>query len=269
MTTRMPLAQCRVLVTRPTGQAQPLMAAIEQQGGTAFHFPLLAITALHDDNQLQACKQRLMALDLYQHVIFVSTNAVRFGMEWIDAYWPQLPVGIHWHGIGSSTCQAMAQADLPIQSDFNAAHPMNSEALLASPALQSLGSQKMGSQKVLIVRGVGGREHLQSQLIARGAQVDIAECYQRSTPTGTGAELLELINAQLIGTICINSGDSLNNLCALLDEQRLNSLKSIRLIVPSQRVAELAAEKGFGHVKIANNASDSAVLAALLDTDCS
>lgn len=253
----LPLACHRILVTRPEGQAQALLAAIEQQGGTAWHFPLLRISALSEGASVQACKQRFMALDQYQQLIFVSTNAVRFGREWIDSYWPQLPVGIRWHGIGGGTCRAMIDAGMPVDAAFDDDHPMNSEALLESPALQSL-----TSQRVLIVRGVGGREHLQQRLVERGARVDIAECYQRSVPAGSGAALLQLINRQHIGTICINSGDSLSNLCDLLGTQ-VAEVRDMRLVVPSQRVAQLATDAGFRRVTTAANASDKAVLAAL------
>lgn len=261
MTRARPLVNRRILVTRPVGQAQGLMALIEEQGGQAWHFPLLGIEPLTEPAAIEACKQRMLSLDLYQHVIFVSTNAVEFGMAWIEDYWPQVPVGIHWHGIGKSTCQAMQRAGLAvIQGEFSAQHPMNSEALLALPELQQLSGEKF-----LIIRGMGGREHLREQLSARGGQVDVAECYQRRAPSQSPRALLELIHQQHIGTICINSGDSLHNLCHLLAD-KLATVQALELIVPSQRVYNMAVEFGFKHVTLAANASDTQVLEALLQS---
>ncbi len=253
------LSGSRVLVTRPPGQAEGLVAAIAERGGRAWHFPLLYIESLEDPASERACRQRILDLDHYSQVIFVSGNAVRFGMAWIEDYWPQLPVGIEWHGVGAGTCRAMQRAGLPVKADFDGSHPMNSEALLQQPALQS-----PDGQKILIIRGVGGREHLREQLTARGARVDVAECYRRVAPSGNGGDLLALINREHIGTICINSGDSLTNLCDLVAD-RLYLLLPLRLIVPSRRVAGLARQRGFTDIHTAANASDAAVLEALLE----
>lgn len=258
MSRAQPLAGHRILVTRPAGQAQGLIELIQAQGGEAWHFPLLAIQPLTEPAAINAIKQRMLDLDLYQHVIFVSTNAVAYGVQWIEDYWPQQPVGVRWYGIGKSTCEALHKAGLPVANEaFAAGHPMNSEALLEAAELQQL-----SGQRVLIIRGVGGREHLRSQLSARGAQVDIAECYQRVAPAQSVEAFLQLIQQQHIGTICINSGDSLHNLCGLLSDN-ISAVQSLRLVVPSQRVAELAAAKGFSDVVESRNASDAEVLRVL------
>lgn len=251
------LAQQRVLVTRPANQGDGLVTAIEARGGRAWHLPLLSIAELDDPQQRQQCKQLILELDSYQHVIFISTNAVAFGVEWIQQYWPQWPVGIHWHGIGRGTCRAMREAGLPVADHFEAAHPMNSEALLQDQSLQSV-----AGQKVLIVKGLGGRDLLQRELQSRGASVDSAACYQRGKPDLPADQLFDLIQGEHIGTICINSGDTLENLVSILGE-RLREILSLRLIVPSQRVSALAREYGFTVVTCADNASDQAVLAAL------
>ena len=57
------------------------------------------------------------------------------------------------------------------------AQGMNTEALLKLPELHQIDGQRF-----LILRGVGGRETLATQLRARGAHVDYAECYRRVEP---------------------------------------------------------------------------------------
>lgn len=259
MSAARPLAGQHILVTRPAAQGDALRAGITRLGGQAWHVPLLAISALQEPDQREHCKQCILQLDQYQQVIFVSTNAVRYGVEWIEQFWPQLPVGIRWLGIGRSTCEALVAAGIPVALDFPAGHPMNSEALLAEPGLQVL-----AAQKILIVKGVGGRETLQTVLQQRGARVDTVNCYQRGAPSVTGAELLDLLRSQHIGTICINSGDTLENLLVLLGADYRQWL-GLHLVVPSERVALLARDKGFTHITRAANASDEAVLVALAD----
>ncbi|WP_101758477.1 uroporphyrinogen-III synthase [Oceanicoccus sp. KOV_DT_Chl] len=109
----MTLAGLNILVTRPQGQAEKLLAGINAVGGHGIHYPVLEINALdtvEDAASYQRCKQLIMNLDQYQHIIFISTNAVSFGMDWINQYWPQLPVAIQWYGIGSSTVAGLLAA---------------------------------------------------------------------------------------------------------------------------------------------------------------
>lgn len=250
----MSLAGLRVLVTRPEQQGSSLVARISKAGGVALHYPVLAIVplSLEDTEQRQQLKQRILDLDLYHHVIFISTNAVKYGIDWIEDYWPQIPIGIQWYAIGSATAQAL------IDKGFEASAPtvaMNSEALLAMMPLS-----QVAQQKVLIIRGVGGRDHLAQQLSAQGAQVDYAECYRRAIPDSTQAPLAELLATQQINVVCVNSGESLENFCQMLAD---NPVASYHLIVPSHRIASLAQKRGFRQVEVAINASDDAVLLAL------
>jgi len=247
----------KVLITRPAGQAGPLLDAIAAAGGEAWHQPVLAIEGLSesDSDNYQRCKQYVMDLDLYQQVIFISTNAVSFGLEWVETYWPQLPVGVQWHAIGSATADAMRAAGLPVTVEGGLA--MNSEELLACPELQNV-----ESDKILIVRGLGGREHLATQLQERGAHVDYVECYQRVKPELAPGQLAALIRDRQINTVCLNSGESLNNLCALLGAD-VALAKACWAVVPGERVAALAKEAGFERVAVASNAGLPATIAAL------
>jgi uroporphyrinogen-III synthase len=248
----------QVLVTRPAGQAEKLMAGVEALGGVATHCPLIAIEALNENRDkainLQL-KQRMMALDKYRHIIFISTNAVRFGLAEIERYWPQYPVDLHWHGIGAATVQAMIAYDLPVSE---ATVTMNTESLLDSPLLKTV-----NNDKVLIVRGVGGRPQLAETLKQRGAQLDYAECYHRRLPAYPSQALNDIFIRHDYDALCVSSGESLKNLCKLLTKAGADSVKSVALIVPGQRVATLAQQNGFKVIKIADNASDSSMLAAL------
>ncbi|MFA7553110.1 MAG: uroporphyrinogen-III synthase [Spongiibacteraceae bacterium] len=237
------------------------MDAIEAAGGSAWHYPLMAITELDSAAQpqiWQQCKQQVLALDQFQHVIFVSTNAVKFGMELIHQYWPQLPVGIHWYGVGDSTLAALAQQGVPVDRFAGVENRhMNSEGLLRHSGLQQL-----TQAKVLIVRGMGGRGYMQQQLQQRGAQVSYAECYQRCVVDRPAGEVVSFIQQHTIDSVCVNSGESLQNLCSLAGSQ-LAQLQKKRIVVPGERVAAQAQASGFQSIITAENASDQAVLVAL------
>lgn len=248
----------RVLVTRPAGQADSFVQGIVDAGGQAWHQPVLAVEGLaeSDSTRRQQCKQQVLDLDLYQQAIFVSTNAVKFGVEWFEQYWPQLPVGVQWHAIGAATAAAMEAAGLSVCEQGR--EVMDSEELLSTPALQTVSGQKL-----LIVRGVGGRQYLSEQLRSRGAVVDYIECYRRTLPALDEGVLAQLLDRHNINVVSVNSGESLDNYCQLLGHDLLSHYLDVALLVPGERVAELARQRGFKTIIVAKNAGQAAALAAL------
>lgn len=248
-----------ILVTRPKGRADELATELLALGHKVFHYPVLAIEPLADEQQhaIQACKNTVMALDSYQHCIFVSVNAVIHGMQWIENYWPQLPLDIQYYAIGQATAEELARYD--IQCLAAGQYSMNSEELLASTHLQQL-----DGEKILIVRGLGGRTKLKQTLEQRGAVVDYLECYQRVMPRQQDADiaLADYIKQHAISAIVINSGETLTNFCQLCGPE-LAQFYKLPLILPSPRVAELAINAGFSTIITAQNAGKAATLEAL------
>ncbi len=250
----MSLTGLKVLVTRPQGQQQELVSLLQQAGAQVQSYPVLAITALdeqRDEEAYRHCQQQWQQLDQCQHVIFVSTNAVRFSLPW---WQPQQLAATACYAIGKATARALRQQGLNAVCDGEV---MNSEALLALPQLQQI-----AGERVLIVRGVGGREHLARQLEARGASVHYAECYRRQLPAVPDGELAALMRAEGFDVLCVHSGESLDNLRSLLADQA-GLLQQQTLLVPGERVARLAEQRGCRRVLVAQNASSQAMLAAL------
>ena len=243
----------KVLVTRPAGQADGLCAALSAAGYQVKHQPLLRLAPL--PSLPAEARQHIVDLDLYQHVVFISANAVRFGMDCIENYWPQLPVGLAWYAIGGTTAALLGERGV---SAVTAAVEMTSEGLLAHPQLQSL-----SQQRVLIVKGVGGRETLRQTLSERGARVDELACYTRSKPELAQGELAAVLADCAEGVILISSGEGLANMLALLSDTETTKFRHTRLLVPSKRVEVIAREAGFSKVAVAANASDAAMVQAL------
>lgn len=242
-----------VLVTRPAGQAGDLCRSLRELGWDVLHQPLLELEVLQELPRQQ--RQYLLDLDNYQHLIFVSANAVRHGMDSIADYWPQLPAGLNWYTVGTASAALLEEYGVCAQAPET---DMSSEGLLALAPLQAV-----AGQRVLIVRGEGGRTLLRDELERRGAQVDELACYRRKCPQlapGEMAAKLAEFNVQLI---LISSGEGLVNLQTLLSPAETTKFTDKSLVVPSQRVAELARNSGFKRVIVAQNASDQAMLRAL------
>ena len=243
-----------VLVTRPAGQAEGLLQALREAGcGPVQHQPMLELEPLEELPADQ--HQHLLDLDLYQHVIFISANAVRFGLERIDDFWPQLPAGVRWYAIGGTTAKLLQQRGL---SPLVPVEQITSEGLLDLAELKAV-----AGQKVLIVKGVGGRETLRETLDHRGAKVDELACYRRICPRLAPGALAQMLSREATDVVMISSGEGLSNMLTLLSDKESTNFRDIGLIVPSPRVAALARQTGFNDVVTAANASDAAMLQAL------
>lgn len=244
-----------VLVTRPDGQEGALCAALEARGFRPYHLPLLALESLPELPAAERAK--VLALDEYQHVIVVSGNAAHFGMERIDEVWPQLPLGPGWYAVGEATARALAGHGIRA---LTPGIDMTSEGLLALPQLQAV-----GGQRVLIIKGEGGRGAMREELGRRGARVDELACYRRVCPRYAAGEVAARLSQWQIQVILISSGEGLANMLTLLSPAETSKFVGITLLVPSQRIAGLAREAGFKRVITAENASDAAMLRALGD----
>ena len=242
-----------MLVTRPAGQETALCRAAAAAGFVAHSQPLLELSALPSLSPDQ--HEHLLKLDRYRHIVFVSGNAVRFGMAWIEALWPRLPEGINWYAVGEATAGLLRAHGVEV---FTPGDEMTSEGLLALPRLQGV-----AGDRVLIVKGEGGRSTLRDELSRRGARVDELACYRRSCPGLAPGELAGRLRRWGVGIILLSSGEGLANLLALLAPEEFSKLRHVALIVPSARVADAARQAGFDHIVTADNASDAAMLAAL------
>lgn len=254
------LQALRVLVTRPQGRADALIAAIEASGGSVTHIPLLAVAPLDEQRDAAICAEttaRFRALESYRRIIAISVNALHFGMPWLKKWWPVLPAHLTWYGIGAATNAALAEYGIAAQSGKAKSLAMTSEALLARDDLQQL-----HGERVLILRGVGGREQLATVLRERGAHVDYAECYRRCEPELNAAQHAQL-QTMAFDAISVNSEETLRNLWQCLQPAAREIAYQRALIAPSERVAAAARQLGFKHVIAADNAGTQATLTAL------
>jgi len=246
-------ASLGVLVTRPAGQAEALCAALERAGYSAHSLPLLQLQPLPELAPDQ--RELVSSLDKFQHIIFVSGNAVRWGMPWIEAVWPQLPVGPNWYAVGDATARLLSSHGVSASTPGDV---MTSEGLLELPGLR-----QVRGHRALIIKGEGGRQTLAAELIRRGSRVDELACYRRGAPVLEPGELAQKLAQWNIGLVMISSGEGITNMLALLGTAEATKFIDTTLLVPSQRVAQLAHSAGFSRVVTAENASDSAMLSAL------
>jgi len=142
---------------------------------------------------------------------------------------------------------------------------MNSEDLLALDSLNSI-----DGDKILILRGLGGRTHLGHTLEGRGALVDYCEVYARKAPEHIDTEALALFKKSVLTpVISVHSGETLHNLCQLIkthdNTETLNWMQQTALLLPGLRVAQIAKDLAFKHIIVADNATHESMIEALYD----
>lgn len=242
-----------MVVTRPARQAAVFSHSLRQHGANVILFPLIEVIAT--PNTVQA-KTVLEDLAQYDAAIFISTNAVHFGLALLNEQQRRQLRYLTIGAIGSKTANALIQQGLPVQ--WLPSGGFTSEDFLAMPAVEYL-----AGQRVLIFRGEGGRELLAETLQERGAKVAYVDCYQRVCPKNAVDLLKPLHENPQLGIIAITSGEGLSNLLALLGHP--DWIRTAPLLVGSQRIATTARQLGFtGHLVIADNPGDEAMLETLL-----
>jgi uroporphyrinogen-III synthase len=239
----------RVLVTRPAHQAENLCRLIEENGGIPVRLPTLEIVAQGD---LLAIQKTLASLDCFHWLIFVSANAVNFALKANNGK-IAIPKTLQLAAIGKATSKALAIAGLSV--DLEPLQNFNSESLLALPELQT-----MQGQRVLIVRGEGGREELADTLRSRGADVHYLNVYKRIIPGTNNTAVISMLEQNGLDIITATSGEVLQNLLIMLGATYYQQLFSLPLVVVSDRIKQLAVDMGFKHIAVTANPSDEAIL---------
>lgn len=240
----------RVLVTRPQGQSGNLCKLVRAQGGQPVLFPVLAISAI--DPQVND-EIIIDTINNCQWVVFVSANAVNYACAGFERQRFPINEKVRVAAVGKATADALKAIDWPVhlvpESGFN------SEALLATDALQQI-----GGQRVVIVKGEGGRGKLANELRHRGARVDCLEVYRRTKPEVDNATLNRALVENKLDVIVLTSGEALHNLLKLAGENSAKTLKSVPLVVISDRIKKIADKLGFNQIRVADEPDDTAIV---------
>lgn len=244
-----PLHGRHIVITRPIGQAGKLTGLIKEAGGEVVSFPLIEIAPL--DN-FQAFEEVMSRLNAFDWAIFISSNAVQNAMPLVSKL--KLPSHLKFAAIGPSTAAELSK--FGVQNTLIPQDRFDSESLLALPEMQAV-----NNQKVMIFRGVGGREVLADTLKSRGAEVHFAECYQRINPQKDLSTITMLSQQGELDAIVITSSEAMRHLLAMANNQEW--LKNVKLCVNQARIAEETNQLSL-HVHVATAPGDEAMLACLI-----
>ena len=236
----------KVLITRPTQQAQRLMKTLRGHHFEGICFPAIEIAA---PTSLNALQQALMHLPSFDILIFVSPNAVNVFLQHAS----KLSVMQGVFAIGEGTANALLENNIKVTGYPQQA---NSKGLLDLPQLQSL-----PGKKIAIFAGEGGKTLLADTLSARGAKISMAYTHQRILPE---YHLPFSWKADEIDISVCTSENGLRNFRTIIDHYGLTMLLAKPLLVITSAMQRLARQLGFkSGIILAKGASDIEILAAL------
>ncbi|MCP2087140.1 UNVERIFIED_ORG: uroporphyrinogen III methyltransferase/synthase [Paraburkholderia sediminicola] len=260
-----------VVITRPAGQSNELIAQLAAAGVAVLDFPLIDIAPVTDEAPLRAA---LASLERYALVVFVSPNAVDHAFARSDAIWPHaLPIGV----VGPGSVQALARHGVaapaytiispPSVAEDDTAR-FDSEGLFAAIDT-ALGATSLEGKRVLIVRGDGGREWLADRLREAGAEVETVAAYRRLVPEPSigGWARVHALLAGAPHAWLLTSSEGVRNLHELAQEhltaEEITQLKHANLVAPHPRIAQTARALGFDSITV-SGAGDERIARALL-----
>lgn len=237
-----------IINTRPIERGQALTEALVAAGATVEAIPLVENIPI---SLLPEQRQYLLNLDLYDVVFVVSPTAAELGLSLLSDYWPQWPIAVQWLAVGEATANVLRSYQLqPIVPQQE-----TSEGLLQLPIIQQL----QQGQKMLVLRGQGGRNLVKENLQQQGVKVDYIDLYQRQMPVNS--QQLWQQQKNLPNLAVITSGEILQNWQQLLGE----IFKQIPVVVISVRLAKLAQQLGFQQIIIAHSTRSEDIITAIQD----
>jgi len=247
----LPLAGVAVVVTRPRAQAARFAGLMRDAGATPILLPALEIEPV----ELDAATRARLAPDDFDWTIYTSANAVECALRQLPR-----PGGTRVAAIGRATARALEERGMAVHAV--PAGASESEGLLALASFAA-----PAGQRILILKGEGGRTLLREELARRGAEVVTGDVYRRVAAVPDDAALAEIGRAGERGPVVVaaTSAESLAALLEAVPDANLTRLRDAALLVPGERVAAAARTLGWrGPLLLARSAEDGAMADALI-----
>ncbi len=178
-----------VLVTRPAGTEDPLVAALVERGYRVHAVPTVATEAVAIDEE---------SLAGFDWIVVTSSAGV--------AALPSLPKGSHWAAVGEATAAALEARG--VAADL--VPPATSGAAIAAAIPEPTG------KRVLLARADAAAEDLPRLLRERGAEVVELTAYRTvAAPAGTSVALAEALADDDLAAVVFASGSAIHGFLAL------------------------------------------------------
>ena len=210
-----------ILITRQLEQSEKFSDILNKENIKNFIFPVIEIK-----------KIKLRALDLENirgsnFIIFTSQNSVISLIQELDI---KDLIGKKIAAIGEPTKKTLN--DLGIHVDICPKSNFTSESLF-----QEIRSNNIVNKKIIIIKGVGGRNYLHEKLSEDNYIFNDLDVYERELPSNLNYLSMRVFLD--ITHICITSIAVLDNFIKISDILRFEISENITFIAGNRRIAEI------------------------------
>jgi uroporphyrinogen III methyltransferase/synthase len=196
---RKPLFSKRLLVPRPSGQAERSAKAIRARGGDPVVLPLIAIEPPPD---LGALERAAASVREYDCVLFTSENGV-------ECFFAVLRGSGHdARAFGNSRIGVIG----PRTADALRRHGLEPDIVAEEHVGEGLARDVLAGgvpRRVLLARALFARDALPNTLREAGATVDVVAAYETKPVVEAGARLRELVISGSVDAILLTSSSTI------------------------------------------------------------
>ena len=205
-----------VLITRQIDQSKKFSSLLNEKNIKNIIFPVIYI------ENISLTKKNIKDIESAELIIFTSQNAVssiKSNLSSINISNKKIAA------IGKSTEKYLNE--LNINVDITPKKDFTSEALLAE-----IKDNKIINNKVLIVKGMGGRDLLHNEISKNNIILNDLNIYKRCLPKN-----FNNLNLNEISHICITSIEILNNFSKIMNIMKKNITENMIFVCGNQRIA--------------------------------
>ena len=247
-----PLQHRRILVTRRSDQAGPLVASLSALGATVVEVPLIALAPPEDPAPLETA---LAGLDGYDWLAFTSANAVAAVAERLAGLGKTLPAPIRLASVGPATTREIASRFAGRRPDLQPHSRYRAEGLV-----EAFQAQDLVGRRVLLPVSDLARDVVPEALRARGAAVDVVVAYCTTLDAGAEAALGGALADERIDLVTLASPSAVRAFVAATGGRA----RDMPVAVMGPVTAEAARSAGLDVKAVAEPSTAEGLLAAIV-----
>jgi uroporphyrinogen-III synthase len=213
-----PLSRKRIVVTRALEQSHELVNALESLGAEVLLLPTVAFAPPEDWQKLD---DQLRQLDLFDAILFLSRNAVRYICDRCTQ------LGLKCEMLQSHN--RLIGAVGPTTADSLSAKGLHVDYVTKSGTGEALArelSQRLAGKRVLLPRSDRGDDRVGAALREAGASVTEVVAYRTTVPDSLDPALLSRIRRADVDAILFASPSAFHNLVSSIAASDLAALSS-------------------------------------------
>jgi uroporphyrinogen III methyltransferase/synthase len=192
---KLPLQGCRVLVTRPAGQADSVIAEVTQRGGEAMHLPLIEIVPATDTQELKSAITEAWSFDW---IVFTSVNGVNHFCRELRLL-ERDP-----RALGTARIAAIGPATATALENYGFFCDLIPDRYLSEGFVAAF-KQDSNKKRFLLIQAERGRDVLRKKLVAAGHEVRQVAAYASRATTADQDTVIRMIEQFPVTWILLTS----------------------------------------------------------------